>query len=242
MRGSATVTNRSRNSHIRAPRSVTAAPISCPSRSPKLAIDFFALRAHRLLAGDHRQLLDDVVEELRLLDRLADADVEHDLRRASGPGAGSSARTASSAARAPSSRSSSRRRGAGTGSPAPACGPRAVFGSPPFFVLLSLFGALRAPLAPFFSFVAIDLSSSRSALAGIASPLLTLRRSLVPSVSMRRRVRVGSPDLRIEQHHVRRVDRRRHLDDPALLLRAARLAVLLHDVRRPRTTTRPVLR
>jgi hypothetical protein len=45
IRGHATVTNRSRNSHMRAPRSVTDAPISCPSRRPKLAIDFFALRA-----------------------------------------------------------------------------------------------------------------------------------------------------------------------------------------------------
>ena len=42
MRGIATEMNRSRNSHIRAPRSVTAAPISWPCRSPKLAIDFFA--------------------------------------------------------------------------------------------------------------------------------------------------------------------------------------------------------
>ena len=42
MRGIATLRSRSRNSHIRAPRSVTAAPISCPCRSPKLAIDFFA--------------------------------------------------------------------------------------------------------------------------------------------------------------------------------------------------------
>jgi len=44
LRGIATATKRSKNSHMRAPRSVTAAPISCPSRSPKFAIDFFARR------------------------------------------------------------------------------------------------------------------------------------------------------------------------------------------------------
>ena len=79
MRGIATMMNRSRNSHIRAPRSVTEQPISCPSRSPKFAIDFLALAIDRLLAGDHRELLDHRVEQLRLLDRFAHADVEHDL-------------------------------------------------------------------------------------------------------------------------------------------------------------------
>ena len=36
--------------------------------------------------------------------------------------------------------------------------------------------------------------------------------------------------LRIEQHHVRRVEGRGHLDDAARLFRCTRLAVLLHDV------------
>ena len=79
MRGIATVTNRSRNSHIRAPRSVTAAPISCPSRSPKLAIDFFAFLRTGCWPVIVASSSTTVVEDLRLLDRLADADVEHDL-------------------------------------------------------------------------------------------------------------------------------------------------------------------
>ena len=47
MRGSAIETSRSRNSHIRSPRSVTRAPIGIPSRSLKPAID---LRARRTCA------------------------------------------------------------------------------------------------------------------------------------------------------------------------------------------------
>ena len=47
MRGSAIDTSRSRNSYIRAPRSVTRAPTGIPSRSLKLAID---LRARRTCA------------------------------------------------------------------------------------------------------------------------------------------------------------------------------------------------
>ena len=43
MRGSATVSSRSRNSHIRSPRSVTCAPIGMPSRSLNWAIDLRAL-------------------------------------------------------------------------------------------------------------------------------------------------------------------------------------------------------
>src|SRR5580765_3713661 len=56
MRGSAIETSRSRNSHMRAPRSVT-----------------------RALAGDRRQLLDRAVEHLRVGLRLAHAHVERDL-------------------------------------------------------------------------------------------------------------------------------------------------------------------
>jgi hypothetical protein len=47
MRGSAIEISRSRNSHIRAPRSVTRAPIGIPSRILKLATD---LRARRTWA------------------------------------------------------------------------------------------------------------------------------------------------------------------------------------------------
>ena len=43
MRGSASDSNRSRNSHIRSPRSVTCAPIGMPSRSLNCAMDLRAL-------------------------------------------------------------------------------------------------------------------------------------------------------------------------------------------------------
>ena len=42
MRGMARLINRSRNSYIRLPRSVTLAPMALPSRSLKPAIDFLA--------------------------------------------------------------------------------------------------------------------------------------------------------------------------------------------------------
>ena len=45
MRGRAIDTSRSRNSHIRAPRSVTRAPTGIPSRTLKPAIDFRARRS-----------------------------------------------------------------------------------------------------------------------------------------------------------------------------------------------------
>ena len=43
MRGSASETSRSKNSHMRSPRSVTLAPIGMPSRSLNPAIDLRAL-------------------------------------------------------------------------------------------------------------------------------------------------------------------------------------------------------
>ena len=49
------------------------------SRSLKFAIAFFDSRDDRLLPGDRRQLLDRRVEDLGVLDRLAEPHVEHDL-------------------------------------------------------------------------------------------------------------------------------------------------------------------
>ena len=43
-RGSAMLTRRSRNSHIRSPRSVTIVPTGCPLRTLNCAIDFFERR------------------------------------------------------------------------------------------------------------------------------------------------------------------------------------------------------
>ena len=79
MRGSAIDTSRSRNSHIRAPRSVTFAPMGMPSRSLKLAID---LRARRTWARCPAIVVSSsiaAVERLRVGLRVADAHVERDL-------------------------------------------------------------------------------------------------------------------------------------------------------------------
>src|SRR5213083_1748506 len=73
MRGSAIEMSRSRNSYIRAPRSVTFAPIGMPSRILTCATDL------RALAGDRGELLHSGVELLGVVLRLADAHVERDL-------------------------------------------------------------------------------------------------------------------------------------------------------------------
>ncbi len=74
--------SRSRNSHMRDPRSVTRQPIGIPARSLKFAID---LRA-RVTAGRCpaivRQLLDRLIEQLGIGQRVADTHVDHDLRQA----------------------------------------------------------------------------------------------------------------------------------------------------------------
>ena len=70
---------------MRTPRRVTFAPIGMPSRSLKPAIDFFARRDLRALPRDHGQLLDRVVERLRVRLRLADAHVDGDLLDARAP-------------------------------------------------------------------------------------------------------------------------------------------------------------
>src|SRR4051812_13930170 len=140
-------------------------------------------------------------------------------------------------------------RGAGTGRFAPACGPR-TFGScfrllfdcffsgaglppgvpPPtaFFSLVSamgpcshhevLFSVSSRARRRILRFAQDDrLSTSRNRLTALhGDPLL---RSVIvdPPARPRRLTR-----LRIEQHHIRRVDGRRKIDDPALLLGATR--------------------
>ena len=81
MRGSASDTSRSTNSHIQAPRSVTFAPIAMPSRSLKPAIDFRAF-VTGLLPGDDREVLERGVQEAAVLDGFPDAHVDHDLLQA----------------------------------------------------------------------------------------------------------------------------------------------------------------
>ena len=67
---------------MRASRSVTLQPMGMPSRSLKPAIERLAFVISGLLAGDQRQMLDGLVEHLRVLLRLADAHVQRDLEEA----------------------------------------------------------------------------------------------------------------------------------------------------------------
>ena len=71
--------SRSRNSHIRSPRSVTIVAIGMPLRTLNAAIDFFDAARHRLLAGDARELVGADVDELGVRRRLAEAHVDDDL-------------------------------------------------------------------------------------------------------------------------------------------------------------------
>src|SRR6476661_6001410 len=75
MRGSAMVSRRSRNSHMRSPRSVTCAPIGMPSRSLNCAMDLRALVTCGFCP----------VIAVRSLtapsSSLADTHVDHDLRQ-----------------------------------------------------------------------------------------------------------------------------------------------------------------
>ena len=79
MRGSARVSSRSANSHIRSPRNVTWAPIGMPSRSLNWAMDLRARVIDRLLPGDRGEVADRPVDQLGVAGRLADAHVDHDL-------------------------------------------------------------------------------------------------------------------------------------------------------------------
>ena len=73
MRGTVRWMNRSRNSYIRAPRSVTEAPIGSPARRPKFAIAFLARVITGLLPGDDRQLLGGRIDQPRILGAFAHA-------------------------------------------------------------------------------------------------------------------------------------------------------------------------
>ena len=79
MRGTASEMNRSRNSYIRAPRSVTEQPTGMPARSPKFAIDFFALVTTGFWPVTAASSSTRRVELLRVLARVTHADVQHDL-------------------------------------------------------------------------------------------------------------------------------------------------------------------
>ena len=80
---------RSRNSYIRAPRSVTAAPIAIPARSEKLEIDFLARVTTGFCPVIAPSSATITSSAFGAFGRLAEADVQHDLRRPAGSGAGS---------------------------------------------------------------------------------------------------------------------------------------------------------
>src|SRR2546428_334871 len=150
MRGTAMLMKRSRNSYIRAPRSVTAQPIACPSRRLKFAIAFLA----RVTTGRWPVI------------------------------AASSATAAWPGGRG-----------------CPGCpGPRSLSGPP-------------------------SLSHPRDRLTRLDGHALD-GAVLVAAAAHPR----GLARFRVEQHHVRRGDRRRELDDPALRLGGGGALVLLHDV------------
>ena len=79
MRGMATPISRSRNSHMRSPRSVTLQPIDWPSRSLKPAIDLRALVMIGFWPADAGEVGDGALEQRRLLGGPADAHVDDDL-------------------------------------------------------------------------------------------------------------------------------------------------------------------
>ena len=145
------------------------------------------LLPHRPLPGDHRQLLDDLVEQLRLLDRFAQADVEHDLleprnlvrvlelellRQPLAHGACGSTRAA--AAAAPACRRPHARRLAVSTLLVAA-----------FALLLPPLLLLPCPSSPWSEPVSCLPVRGRQRVRGIASPLFTAIRSFVPSSSMR---------------------------------------------------------
>ena len=74
--------SRSKNSHMRSPRSVTLAPMALPSRSLKPAIDFLALVTSGFWPVITREVGDRALEQRRLLRRPAHAHVDDDLLEA----------------------------------------------------------------------------------------------------------------------------------------------------------------
>ena len=195
---------RSRNSHIRAPRSVTAAPISCPSRRPKFAIDFFAfLRTGRwpvMTPAPRRPYR----EAWGCLIASPRPTVQHDLLEPRNLMRVRRARTASSAARAPSSRSSSGGAAGGTGTRAPRAATALLDASPALLLSLWPLGCFRCPcvamvwrplLASALSLPLMSLRQRSAASATAESPRRSSRRG-APSFRRRRSapVRVGSPD------------------------------------------------
>ena len=85
MRGSASDSSRSRNSHIRSPRSVTLAPIGMPSRSLNCAIDLRALVTIGFWPVIAVRSVTAPSISLDVASGLADAHVDHDLRQAGAP-------------------------------------------------------------------------------------------------------------------------------------------------------------
>ena len=111
IRGSATLMNRSRNSHMRSSRRVTRAPMCMPSRSLKFEMDLRALRLDGLLAGDGLQIAHARSRGSWDSGRLAQAHVDHDLHRPRDLHGARVARTSPAGPGRPPARNFSRSRG-----------------------------------------------------------------------------------------------------------------------------------
>ncbi len=96
-RGSAMVIRRSRNSYMRSPRSVTFTPTGRPSRILNVAIAFLARVMTAFWPAMAVRSFSACLDLLAVRGRLARADIQHDLVRASAPAMGSCSRTSSSA-------------------------------------------------------------------------------------------------------------------------------------------------
>ena len=103
MRGRASVVRRSRKSHIRSPRRVTLAPIELPVRTRNWAIERLALVTIGFWPVMSGEVAEGGVECLRVRQCLAEADVDHDLRRDAAPASDWRIRTASGARERPRS-------------------------------------------------------------------------------------------------------------------------------------------
>src|SRR5256885_10311109 len=245
MRGTAIVMNRSRNSYIRAPRSVTLQPTAIPSRRLKFAIAFLArvttgcwpVMAASSATAASSPLGFLVASPMPTLSTIFTSfGIWCAFFRPNC--CANFGRTFCSY------HSGSRGGGAGSGGGpwASGLGAGASGAFLPFFSFFWPFGACCACSAPrgsaagsgapacfgsrsFVSAMALLRSHTRNRLAGLNRD--PLRRSIFVQAPPhpRRLSRLG-----VEQHHFRRRQRRRQLDDAALLVGRGGALVLLHDV------------
>jgi hypothetical protein len=183
MRGIATLMSRSRNSYMRAWRSVTLQPIATLSRTLKLATDFLALHCTGFWPLIFARSPMRALEHLAVRERFADAHVDRDLRD---PRHGHRIRD-------------------------PSC--FMSWGTTSFCRTLAVLAAISS-----IQHFAVDLK----------------KRTLRPSASLAEADAIRLLRRRVEQHHVRRIERLLLLDDAA----AARFAGSAADASWRRSSSR----